>query len=116
MHRIRIAHCRYVDILSLALSACQQLDGRPSDDGGSSTSVRSAAAAAVGAAADGPRVALMSDPGAAYVAGTFAAWLHRGIAVPLCLTHPDRQVHVGMRACNRSIRACHLAIMPLPLD
>jgi malonyl-CoA/methylmalonyl-CoA synthetase len=116
MHCICIAHCRYVDILSLALSACQQLDGRPRDDGGSSTSVRSAAAAAVGAAADGPRVALMSDPGAAYVAGTFAAWLHRGIAVPLCLTHPDRQVHVGMRACNRSIRACHLAIMPLPLD
>lgn len=39
----------------------------------------------------GPRVALFAEPGAEYVAGQFATWLHRGISVPLCLSHPDRR-------------------------
>lgn len=50
-----------------------------------------AAALAADAAADPhPRVAIMADPGPAYVAATYATWLRRGIAVPLCLSHPDR--------------------------
>ena len=34
----------------------------------------------------------MAEPGADWVAGAYATWLHRGIWVPLCLTHPDRYV------------------------
>lgn len=39
-----------------------------------------------------PRVALMCDPGVEYVSSTLATWLSRGIAVPLCLSHPDREL------------------------
>eukprot|EP00887_Chlorella_sp_A99_P003021 scaffold9.g3021.t1 len=52
-----------------------------------------AAAFAADAAADPtPRVAIMSEPGATFVASAFGSWLRRGIAVPLCLTHPDREL------------------------
>ena len=34
----------------------------------------------------------MADPGLAYVSGTLGTWLNRNISVPLCLTHPDREI------------------------
>ncbi len=43
-------------------------------------------------AATQPRVALMAEPGLAYISGTLGTWLNRSIAVPLCLTHPDREL------------------------
>jgi malonyl-CoA/methylmalonyl-CoA synthetase len=34
----------------------------------------------------------MADPGPAYVSGTLGTWLNRSISIPLCLTHPDREL------------------------
>lgn len=34
----------------------------------------------------------MADPGLAYASGTLGTWLARGISVPLCLSHPDREL------------------------
>jgi malonyl-CoA/methylmalonyl-CoA synthetase len=58
-----------------------------------------AAAAPPGPAADEahPRVALMCDPGPEYVAGAMGTWLRGGIAVPLCLSHPDAEVTYVLR-------------------
>ena len=44
------------------------------------------------AAASQPRVALMADPGIGYASGTLGTWLAHGISVPLCLSHPDREL------------------------
>ena len=44
------------------------------------------------------RVAIMAGPGRHYVEATWAAWLARGIAVPLCLAHPPACVTSCMRA------------------
>lgn len=74
---------RYADVLSSAVATCRKLEsGAAAQPGG----------AASGAVTmdNGPRVALMADPGPAYVAGAFGTWMHGGIAVPLCLSHPDR--------------------------
>ena len=38
----------------------------------------------------GERVAIMAPPNRHYVEATWGTWLARGIAVPLCLSHPDR--------------------------
>jgi len=37
----------------------------------------------------GPRIAFMAAPGRDYVEATLAAWMVKGIAVPLCLSHPE---------------------------
>ncbi|KAK9820027.1 hypothetical protein WJX72_005246 [[Myrmecia] bisecta] len=42
----------------------------------------------------GPRIAIMAPAGPEYVAATWASWLAGGVAVPLCLSHPDRELHV----------------------
>lgn len=34
----------------------------------------------------------MADPGLAYISGTLGTWLNRSISVPLCLTHPDKEL------------------------
>lgn len=39
-----------------------------------------------------PRFAIMCGAGPEYITSTFATWLHKGIAVPLCLDHPDRDL------------------------
>ena len=44
-----------------------------------------------------PRVALMAEPGIDYVAGTLGTWLARGITVPLCLSHPDKELSYVLR-------------------
>lgn len=102
--------CRYADLLSSAMATCRQLDGDTHPPPAASVgcaggpaladAAEAAARSAAAAADTSPRVALMCDPSAAYVAGMFAAWMHRGIAVPLCLSHPDR--------CAR-VAACYLA-------
>ncbi|KAK9838516.1 hypothetical protein WJX81_004577 [Elliptochloris bilobata] len=40
----------------------------------------------------GPRVAIYAPPGRHYVEATWGAWLAGGIAVPLCLTHPHKEL------------------------
>ena len=70
---------RYRDVLSASLAACRKLEGT------------TAAAGSTAPASAGSRVALFAEPGADYVAGQFGTWLHNGISVPLCLSHPDRQ-------------------------
>ena len=37
-------------------------------------------------------VGLFCSPGVGYIAGTFGTWLSKGAAVPLCLTHPDKEI------------------------
>ncbi|KAL4430870.1 hypothetical protein ABPG75_006126 [Micractinium tetrahymenae] len=76
---------RYADVLSAAVTTCRQLESRRATQPGSNAGGTAAQDA-------GPRVALMADPGAAYVAGAYGTWLHGGITVPLCLTHPDREL------------------------
>ena len=81
--------CRYADVLAAALHTCQQLHGAaaaPAAAAATNGSTSNGTAAAV----DGPRIALMCDPGPGYVAGMLGAWLRGGVAVPLCLAHPDR--------------------------
>ncbi|PRW56153.1 malonate-- ligase [Chlorella sorokiniana] len=75
---------RYRDVLSASLAACRKLEG--------AAAAPAAAPASGGASGNGPRVALFADPGAEYVAGQFGTWLHSGISVPLCLSHPDREL------------------------
>ncbi|KAK3280102.1 hypothetical protein CYMTET_12043 [Cymbomonas tetramitiformis] len=41
---------------------------------------------------NGPRVAVMAEPGAEYVAGMWAAWLAGGVAVPLALANPAAEL------------------------
>ena len=72
----------YGDLLSAALAACRRLEG----GAGPPPPTPPAPGAA------GPRVALFAEPGGDYVAGQWAAWLHRGVTVPLCLSHPDREL------------------------
>ena len=101
-HRLvlcRTILCRYSELLTSALTVCRRLEGQ----GGPSTPSPGAATISGqqqqqqrfgeggGGAGEPPRVALMCDPGPAYVSGSLAAWLHHGIAVPLCLSHPDRR-------------------------
>ena len=38
----------------------------------------------------GERIAIMAPPNRHYVEATWGTWLAGGIAVPLCLSHPDR--------------------------
>ncbi|KAL4426407.1 hypothetical protein ABPG77_004701 [Micractinium sp. CCAP 211/92] len=76
---------RYADVLSSAVATCRKLES------GAAVQPGGAAAGAV-TMDNGPRVALMADPGPAYVAGAFGTWMHGGIAVPLCLSHPDREL------------------------
>ncbi|KAK2077834.1 hypothetical protein QBZ16_004682 [Prototheca wickerhamii] len=44
----------------------------------------------------------MCDPGRDYVSATWAAWLGRGIAVPLCLSHPDSEVEYVLKDSGAS--------------
>ncbi|PSC68906.1 malonate-ligase [Micractinium conductrix] len=84
---------RYADILAAALQSCLNLEGSTTNGSARAAAAAAAAPADVRPAAyDGPRVALMAEPGADWVAGAYATWLHRGIWVPLCLTHPDREL------------------------
>lgn len=85
----------YADLLTAALDTCRKLEGISEPPPAAPVAAEPAEAA--GAAAPGPRVALLADPGAEYVAGQYATWLHQGITVPLCLSHPDR---CGARCCG----------------
>ena len=106
----------YADLLTAALDTCRKLEGgsvplRPP----TAAPAEAAVAAAEGAA--GPRVALFAEPGADYVAGQYATWLHRGITVPLCLTHPDRWGALGLSKgrswCGACMRGCPMGSPPL---
>lgn len=81
--------CSYADLVASALAACRQLEG-------SSQQLAASAAGPATAAEPGPRVALFCDPGADYVAGAFGTWMHAGISVPLCLSHPDRELQYAL--------------------
>lgn len=65
-------------------------DRRYGDVLASSVHLQQALRVALGSQREQPRIAIMCDPGRDYVSATWAAWLGRGIAVPLCLSHPDR--------------------------
>jgi malonyl-CoA/methylmalonyl-CoA synthetase len=41
---------------------------------------------------DGPRVGVYAEPGAGYVAATWATWMAGGIAVPLAVSHPSHEL------------------------
>ncbi|KAL4519372.1 hypothetical protein Ndes2526A_g00460 [Nannochloris sp. 'desiccata'] len=49
-----------------------------------------------------PRVALMADPGLAYLSGFIGTWLNRSISVPLCLNHPDRELSYVLKDSGAS--------------
>jgi len=40
----------------------------------------------------GPRVGIYAAPGAPYVASTWATWMTGGIAVPLAVSHPAKEL------------------------
>lgn len=42
--------------------------------------------------ADGPRIGVYAEPGAGYVAATWASWMAGGIAVPLAVSHPPQEL------------------------
>ena len=79
----------------------------------SSVHLQQALRDALGSQREQPRIAIMCNPGRDYVSATWAAWLGRGIAVPLCLSHPDRcgggvlrnggRRCGGRGACDRSL-------------
>lgn len=72
------------------LSVDRRLFRRYGDVLASSVQLQQALKDALGSQREQPRIAIMCDPGHDYVSATWAAWLGRGIAVPLCLSHPDR--------------------------
>ena len=90
------ACCRHADLVRAAVPAAKMLREPPVPRlvgaGGVALAeaAEAAALASVDAADPTPRVAIMSEPGPGFVASTYATWLRRGIAVPLCLSHPDR--------------------------
>jgi len=45
----------------------------------------------------------MASPGGGYVSGVFAAWLLGGIAVPLCPSHPDKEIEYILNNCRASV-------------
>ena len=101
-----LSPCSYRDLLSASLTACRKLEA---------AAAPGAAAASPAAADHGPRVALFADPGADYVAGQFGTWLHRGISVPLCLSHPDRQAGlVGLVGGQQAVPNCSLGVIGAP--
>ena len=83
------ARTRYLDLLRSSLRVCELLQQHAAA-AAPAVHPPPPSAAQSGGRAWGPRVALMTEPGPGYVAGTWGTWLHRGISVPLCLTHPDR--------------------------
>ncbi len=46
----------------------------------------------VDASGHGPRVGIYAAPGAPYVAATWAAWMVGGVAVPLAVSHPAKEI------------------------
>ena len=50
----------------------------------------------------GPRVAIHAEPGFAYVAATWAAWMAGGVAVPLATSHPPRELDYVLRDSGAS--------------
>lgn len=73
----------YAELITTSEAVSRSLAGLPA---------RTPTVAFPPAAAAQPRVALAAEPGLAYAAGTLGTWLARGIAVPLCLSHPDREL------------------------
>lgn len=57
----------------------------------------------MGPLAQQPRIAIMASPGGGYVSGVFAAWLVGGIAVPLCPSHPDKEIEYLLNNCRASV-------------
>lgn len=115
--------CRYFDLLKSSLRVSQALERHaPSPRLSSSTlndSSNGAHSNGNGSAsvhsADGPRVAIMAEPSASFVAGTMGTWLHRGIAVPLCLSHPDRCGERGLGWALEGKLPCQGALPVLTL-
>lgn len=46
---------------------------------------------------DGPRIGVYAEPSPGYVAGTWAAWMAGGIAVPLSPSHPPQELQYVMQ-------------------
>ncbi|MDQ7052612.1 MAG: acyl-CoA synthetase [candidate division KSB1 bacterium] len=53
------------------------------------------------------RVTFMVPPGAPYVAVQWGIWLAGGIAVPLCLTHPDAELEYVLEDTGADIAVAH---------
>ncbi len=53
------------------------------------------------------RVAFMVPPGAEYVAVQWGIWLAGGIAVPMCLTHPDAELEYVLLDTKADIAVAH---------
>ena len=60
----------------------------------------------LGKCAEQPRVAIMASRGANFVSGMFASWMIKGIAVPLCPSHPDHEIEYLLRDSGPSIILC----------
>lgn len=60
----------------------------------------------LGKCAEQPRVAIMVSRGANFVSGMFASWMIKGIAVPLCPSHPDHEIEYLLRDSGPSIILC----------
>jgi acyl-CoA synthetase (AMP-forming)/AMP-acid ligase II len=58
--------------------------------------------------ADGPRIGVYAEPGAEYVAATWATWKAGGIAVPLAVTHPPHELQYVMQDAGIcKVGCCH---------
>ena len=51
----------------------------------------------------GPRVGVMAQPGAEYVAAMWSAWLSGSVAVPLALSHPPAELSYVLRDAGISV-------------
>lgn len=86
--------CRYRDILNAAFQVAGFLEPIPAQVPSVTFPPN---------ASTQPRVALMADPGLAYLSGTLGTWLNRSISVPLCLTHPDRELSYILEDSGASV-------------
>lgn len=97
MHCVHAAAHRYTDLLgashALAGRLAPSLPPRPP---GAST---------------GPRIGVYAEPGFGYVAGTWAAWLAGGVAVPLATSHPAAELDYVLRDAGVSAVGCCLPLV-----
>ena len=57
------------------------------------------------------RVAFLTEPGAAYVAGQWGAWRAGGVAVPLCVHHPEPELQYVVEDAGVSALAADGAML-----
>jgi acyl-CoA synthetase (AMP-forming)/AMP-acid ligase II len=87
------AHRRYGDLLDsserLAAQIAPRLPPRPPG------------------AEHGPRIGVYAEPGFAYAASTWAAWITGGVAVPIAVSHPPAEIDYVIRDAGVSLVSVH---------